>query len=351
MTAIMIRAESAPDIRTAGPRPLSEAARAALEDGTAANTRRGYSSDWSAFTAWCAEANECPMPATAEILVEYTTHLISTPSARTGRPLAPTSIRRALTSIRAAHRAAGVTPPEAIGARKVLSGHMDKLAKAKDPAARPRKAAPATPRELRAMLAEVDRATLKGKRDAALLLLGFATAARVSELSSLDISSATETEHGYDVHVYRHKVREWTDAPVMYGTDPATCPVRALRAYLVALAEAGRIEGPLFVRIDRHGRVAAPMLRKGRVIGDPTGRMTGEAIGDLVAALADRCELKGEWSGHSLRRGFATAAYAAGSDLLSIARAGGWGDGSRTLAGYVQTIDRVKNSPLIGIGL
>lgn len=351
MTEIMERAATAPEIRTAGPRPLSEAARAALADGTAANTRRGYGADWSAFTAWCATTGERPMPATAETLVEYTTYLISTPSARTGRPLAPSSIRRALTSIRAAHRAAGATPPEAIGARKVLSGHLDKLAKAKDPAARPRKAAAATPSELRAMLAAVDRSTLKGKRDAALILLGFATAARVSELSSLDIASATETEHGYDVHVYRHKVREWTDAPVLYGTDPATCPVRALRAYLVALADAGRTEGPLFVRIDRHGRVAAPMRRRGKVIGDPTGRMTGEAIGDVVAALADRCELKGEWSGHSLRRGFATAAYAAGSDLLSIARAGGWGDGSRTLAGYVQTIDRVKSSPLHRIGL
>ncbi|MFJ9018763.1 tyrosine-type recombinase/integrase [Streptomyces sp. NPDC102259] len=351
MTEIMERSALAPEIRTAGPRPLSEAARAALEAGTADNTRRGYSSDWAAFTVWCAATGERPLPATAETLVEYVTYLAATPSARTGRPLAPSSIRRALTSIRAAHRAAGVTPPEVIGARKVLSGHLDKLAKAKDPAARPRKAAPATPRELRAMLADVDRTTLKGKRDAALLLLGFATAARVSELSSLDVSSATETEHGYDVHVYRHKVREWTDAPVMYGTDPATCPVRALRAYLVALAEAGRTEGPLFVRIDRHGRVAPPMMRRGQIIGDPTGRMTGEAIGDLVATLADRCDLKGEWSGHSLRRGFATAAYAAGSDLLSIARAGGWGDGSRTLAGYVQTIDRVKNSPLIGIGL
>jgi site-specific recombinase XerD len=350
MTEIMERPVTAPEIR-AGRRPLSEAARAALEAGTADNTRRGYSSDWAAFTDWCATTGERPMPATAETLVEYVAHLIATPSARTGRPLVPSSIRRALTSIRAAHRAAGATPPEAIGARKVLSGHMDKLAKAKDPAARPRKAAPATPRELSAMLAKVDRTTLKGKRDAALLLLGFATAARVSELSSLDISSVTEAEHGYDVHVYRHKVREWTDAPVLYGTDPATCPVRALRSYRAALAEAGRIEGPLFVRIDRHGRVAAPMVRKGRVIGDPSGRMTGEAIGDRVATLADRCELRGEWSGHSLRRGFATAAYAAGSDLLSIARAGGWNDGSRTLAGYVQTIDRVKNSPLKGIGL
>jgi site-specific recombinase XerD len=42
------------------------------------------------------------------------------------------------------------------------------------------------PDTLRAMLAELDRTSFAGVRDAALLLLGFATAARVSELVNLD---------------------------------------------------------------------------------------------------------------------------------------------------------------------
>ncbi|NYV77397.1 integrase, partial [Streptomyces sp. UH6] len=46
-----------------------------------------------------------------------------------------------------------------------------------------------------------------------------------------------------------------------------------------------------------------------------------------------------------------TAARAAGHDPLEIARAGGWADGSRVLARYLDDVDRVKNSPLIGIGL
>ncbi|MFE2581142.1 hypothetical protein [Streptomyces sp. NPDC059378] len=43
------------------------------------------------------------------------------------------------------------------------------------------------PTALRAMLATLDRDTLIGKRDAALLLLGYATAARASELVALDL--------------------------------------------------------------------------------------------------------------------------------------------------------------------
>ncbi|MFM9709179.1 site-specific integrase [Streptomyces galilaeus] len=53
----------------------------------------------------------------------------------------------------------------------------------------------------------------------------------------------------------------------------------------------------------------------------------------------------------SLRRGFATAARAAGHDPLEITRAGGWVDGSHLLARYMNDVDRVKNSPLLGIGL
>ncbi|MFJ9737198.1 hypothetical protein [Streptomyces sp. NPDC101166] len=55
--------------------------------------------------------------------------------------------------------------------------------------------------------------------------------------------------------------------------------------------------------------------------------------------------------GNSLRRGFAAAARAAGHDPPEIARAGGCADGSRVLARYMDDVDRVRNSPPVGIGL
>jgi hypothetical protein len=86
-------------------------------------------------------------------------------------------------------------------------------------------------------------------------------------------------------------------------------------------------------------------------IGDPTGRLTPEAAADVVERLALAAGLSGAWSGHSLRRGFATAAREAGHNPLEIARVGGWVDGSRALNRYFEPVDRVRNSPLIGIGL
>lgn len=348
--ALAIRTDHAP----ANPetrRPLSQAAREAVAAGTADATRTAYTRDWNAFTAWCARNNLAPLPADPETLVEYVTELTTTPRPTTGKPYGPATIERAISAIRTAHAAANAPIPSTKGVRKVLAGYRDRLAKAKDPAARPKKAAPAVPAALRAMLAGLDRDALSGKRDAALVLLGFAVAGRVSELVALDIAEIVLAEHGLDTAVYRRKIKDFTDNAILYGTDPATCPVRAVLTYIDALAHAGRTNGPLFVRIDRHQRIAPPLTRKGRVIGDPTGRMTPEAAGDLVARLADRAGLTGNWSGHSLRRGFATAARRAGHDKIRTARVGGWADNSAALDGYMEDADRVTDSPLIGIGL
>lgn len=336
-------------VHSAADLSLSDAARAAVLAGIPASTRRAYAGDWSTFTAWCAERGRVPLPATAETVTEYVTHLTLTPSAKTGRPLAPSSIERALAAIRTMHNAADVAPPQTKAARKVLSGHRERLALAKDPAALTRKAAPAVPDALRKLLATLDRSTLAGKRDAALLLLGYATAARVSELSGLDIADVVETEDGLLVTIYRQKIKRHTESAVPYGKDPATCPVRAVRALLAAMAEHGRTFGPLLVRITRHGRIAPPLTRYGRPIGDPAGRMSTDAIADVIARAADSAGLTGQWSGHSLRRGFATAARRGGASLERIGRHGGWADGSKALLGYLEEADKWTENPVMGL--
>jgi site-specific recombinase XerD len=247
------------------------------------------------------------------------------------------------------HQAADADPPQSKGARKVLSGYRERLALNHDAAATARKADPAIPDTLRAMLATLDREGLAGKRDAALLLLGYATAARVSELAALDISGVRETGDGLLVTLYRRKLKKFTEVAVPYGANPATCPVRAARALLTALAEAGRTSGPLLVRIDRHGRIAPPLTRAGKTIGDPDGRMTSDAIADVVTRIAEAAGLEGRWTGHSLRRGFATAARRQGHALERIGRHGGWADGSRALLGYLEEADRWTGNPVTGL--
>ncbi|MEV5084637.1 tyrosine-type recombinase/integrase [Streptomyces sp. NPDC056159] len=342
-----------PASRTGG---LSAEARAAVEEGIPAETRRGYAGDWARFTAWCANTGRQALPATGDTLTEYMTHL-------KGEDKSPSTMGRALASIAVAHSAADLPKPSTVGARRVLKGHEAERKKSKDPRRQPRRAAAATPPVLRKMVTATNTTTAIGRRDLAVLLLGFALAARRSELRLLDWTDLEEVEEGLAIEVWRPKVNHEGPLGVPYGSNPATCPVRAVRAWRQCLIEHGRPPvGPLFVRIDRHGRIAHPMYRHGQQIGDPTGRITGEGIGDAVTRAAARAgltaptellpDLPPRWSGHSLRRGFATAAKQAGADLIETGRHGGWVDGSKSLAGYFEQAGMWdETNPLYGIGL
>ncbi|MGW1399286.1 tyrosine-type recombinase/integrase [Streptomyces sp. NPDC002405] len=330
-------------------RQLSPEAQAALAAGRADSTRRAYADDRKAYLAWCAEHDEQPLPATQDLLIEYATYLTTTPRPRTGRPSSPSSIERALSAISTMHAELELPRPETKGARLVLTGYKEKLAKAKGPGARQRQATAAVPTALRKLLAELDRDTLIGKRDAAMLLLGYAGATRSSELVGLDIGDLVECDEGYMVQIYRQKMKAFTDTAVPYGKNPNTCPVRAIRTLIKAMGEEGRTEGPLFVRIDRHSRIAPPMMRRGKPIGDPSGRLTPDAASDVIERLAAAAGLDGRWRGHSLRRGFATAAVRGGATMLRTARQGGWADNSTSLARYYEDGDPWEDNPVTGL--
>ncbi|MCW2944563.1 MAG: putative integrase/recombinase [Actinoallomurus sp.] len=132
------------------PGELSPDAAAAVAAGIPASTRRAYEGDWRRFASWCSVAGRVALPASAETVTEYATHLAY------GLGLKPATIDRALSSIRVAHRSAGETPPDLIGARKVLAGYTARLAHDHDPRARPRRAAAAVPGSLRAMVTTLD---------------------------------------------------------------------------------------------------------------------------------------------------------------------------------------------------
>ncbi|MEU0977980.1 tyrosine-type recombinase/integrase [Streptomyces griseus] len=330
-------------------RQLSDEARAALAAGRADSTRKAYREDREAFIAWCTKRGEQPLPATQDLLIEYVTHLTLTPRPRTGRPSAPSSLERMLSAITTMHAELDLPKPETKGARTVIAGYKHQLAIDKKPGGKQQQAKAALPPALRKMLATLDRDTLIGKRDAAMLLLGYAAATRSSELVGIDINEPVEDDKGYLVSIYRVKMKKFTESAIAYGKSPATCPVRAIRALVMAMREAGRTDGPLFVRIDRHGRIAPPMTRKGKPIGDPSGRLTPDAASDVVERLADAAGFHGRWRGHSLRRGFATAAQQGGAPLVRVARQGGWADNSTSLARYFDEGDPWEDNPVMGL--
>lgn len=110
--------------------------------------------------------------------------------------------------------------------------------------------------DVRAMVGTLDD-SLAGRRDRALLLLGFAGAFRRSELVALDVADVVRTRDGLVVQVHRSKTDQegaGRQIGIPYGSTPATCPVRALEDWLAVTGIAG---GPLFLQERQRARRAS----------------------------------------------------------------------------------------------
>lgn len=322
---------------------LSPVTRAAIAAGTPESTRRAYSDDIRHFIQWCDATGRDGLPTNGATLADYATHLAY------GSGWSPVSIERARWAILKWHSLAELPAPSTDALVSVLKGYREHLAKSKSPKAKPRKATAVSRDAIAAMLGQIDGSTRAGQRDAAIILLGFGIGARRSELASLDIPDLDFQERGMQVSVYRQKTRKMDDPVIHYRPSAELCPVRATETWLATLAASGRTTGPLFVRISRHGQIANPILRGGVPIGDGEGRMTGQAIAGVIRRCATRAGLNGRWSGHSLRRGLATAMRQAGAERRDIERQGGWSADSRAVAGYIDDADRWLLDVLEGV--
>src|SRR6202020_1413238 len=159
---------------------LPHATATLIAEAVPENTALAYRSRWRSFEAWCARAGRVALPATAQTVAAYLTHLA------TERGLKATTVDAHLTAIRAVHRGAGATPPDSLTARRVFVA-AQRPETAGDGRYGPRKAVPVMPADLPAIVAACDDQTAAGLRDRAVVLLGFALLARRSELAAVNL--------------------------------------------------------------------------------------------------------------------------------------------------------------------
>jgi site-specific recombinase XerD len=176
--------------------------------------------------------------------------------------------------------------------------------------------------------------TLAGKRDRALLLLGFAGAFRRSELMALDVQHLTESDEGLRVLIAASKTdQDGEGATVAIARGTEACPVRAVREWLDA---AGIESGPIFRPINKAGVVGAQ-------------RLTDQSVALIVKAYAGHAGLDAKlFAGHSLRAGFLTSAAGNGASIFKMM------DVSRhksvdTLRGYVRDAELFKDHAGAGL--
>src|SRR5437016_12198910 len=161
---------------------LETEARGYLSASRSSSTVKAYASDWRHFIAWCGSHGVNALPAGPTTVVLYLTDLARTAKTAT--------IQRRLSSISVAHQAAGLATPTAdLLVRSAWSG-----IRRTNGVAQTAKAALLT-EDIKAMIATLPD-NMIGCRDACLLLLGFSSAMRRSELVALDVSDLFDTNDG-----------------------------------------------------------------------------------------------------------------------------------------------------------
>lgn len=286
---------------------LAGRARDYVEAASSANTRRAYASDWKHFASWCRRQGFALMPPDAQTVGLYITALASGTDSgtATGAKKSVSTIERRLSSLswNFAQRGQPLDRKDRHIAT-VMAGIRNKHA------APPRQKEAILPENLIAMLETLDRGTLRGLRDRAMLLLGFAGGLRRSEIVGLDCGrDQTEDGRGWveffhdkGVLVTLRGKTGWREVEIGRGSSDATCPVVALQTWL----KFGRIaHGPLFRRVTGQGKAVG------------ADRLNDQEVSRLVKRAALAAGVRGDLSereraklfaGHSLRAGLASSA-------------------------------------------
>ncbi len=321
------------DAENGGP-PPTPAGAAALETAirfasraTAPATLRAYRADWAHFQAWCRQTGFQPLPATPETVGAYLASLAGV--------FSPNTIRRRLAAIGKAHRF-GNWPWNA--GHRAIQGPLQGVLRTQH---RPVRKPVAVRRTLLVDLLATCDLSPRGRRDRALLLVGFAGGLRRSELVGLQVEDVTPMAHGLQLRIRSSKTDQTGEGAVIglaRGKRAETCPVRALEAWLDV---ARRGVGPLFRKVEASGRIGSTGLHPDAV--RQILRRRGERAGfapDILARLTP----------HGLRSGFITEAYLGGVREEEIRRHVRHRD-PRSTRGYIELLDLVVDSPAGKVGL
>nr|WP_245292906.1 site-specific integrase [Pararhizobium arenae] len=283
---------------------LADRARGYVEAASSANTRKAYAADWKHFSAWCRRSGLSPLPPHPQTVGLYITACASGAAERGMKANAVTTIERRLSSLSWSFSQRGLTlDRKDRHIATVMAGIRNSHAKP------PFQKEAVMAADIIAMLETLDRASLRGMRDRAMLLIGFAGGLRRSEIVGLDLK-ADQTEDGRGwieildkgmLITLRGKTG-WREVEIGRGSADPTCPVAATENWIKFARLA---HGPLFRRVTGQGKGVGP------------DRLNDKEVARLVKRAAMAAGVRGDlseierafkFSGHSLRAGLASSA-------------------------------------------
>ncbi|MBF6328053.1 site-specific integrase [Nocardia transvalensis] len=351
-----------------------------LEASQSPNTVRAYRSDWVGWSAWCAAEGRQALPADPLDVAVYLAAAADARKPAGGWAFGAATLERKSAAIAAVHAANGLPSPTRTDVVRLTLRGIRRTRRTQ-----PQRKRPVLLHTLEQLLAGLPEPGWPSeparRRDALVLLVGFAGALRRSEIAGLRLGDArVDIDHASGEPVLLVQLPATKTDPtgaaaqrvaLPRGSRPPTCPVCAyadwirLRQAHIRHATAGlrawlddtgptdphihRCHGftgtsgldpdlPLFPTISRHGSVAATA-------------MSGRAVAELVKRYAARAGLDPDlFSGHSLRAGFATQAALGGASDREIMRQGRWSN-PRTVHGYIRTANPLEDNAVTKLGL
>ena len=295
-----------------------------LQSSKANNTVRAYKSDFNDFAKFCVRNGFRPLPSEPKTVSLYLTNL-STNDAKIS------TIKRRLVSIGVIHKLKGhyldTKHPSIIENIMGIKRRKGSIQLAKKPILI------SSLKKLINAIDEQDKEEIKKFRDRSLILIGFSGGFRRNEIVSLDYDDLDFVPEGLKINLRRSKTDQFGEGftkALPYFDNSQYCPVVSLKKWI----EISQIKsGPLFKRFTKGSKLS-------------NNRLTDQTVALLIKKYLKLAGIESQnYSGHSLRSGFATSAAESGAEERSIMAMTGH-KSTEMVRRYIKEANLFKNNAL-----
>ena len=295
-----------------------------LKSSKASNTVRAYKSDFNDFSLFCIQNGFKQLPSEPKIVSLYLTHLST-------KETKMSTLKRRLVSIGVIHKLKGhyldTKHPSIIENIMGIKRRKGSIQKGKKPL---------LINYLKELINVIDNnkdEEIKKLRDRTIILIGFSGGFRRNELVSLDYDDLDFVPEGVKINLKRSKTDQFGEGSLKglpYFDNSKYCPVLSVQKYL----EKSNISaGALFRRFN-----------KGSILSK--NRLTDQTVAILIKKYLQLAGIDSKnYSGHSLRSGFATSAAESGAEERSIMAMTGH-KSTEMVRRYIKEANLFKNNAL-----
>ena len=295
-----------------------------LKNSKANNTVRAYKSDFNDFSLFCVKNGLKPLPSEPKIVSLYLTHLST-------KEVKMSTLKRRLVSIGVIHRLKGyyldTKHPSIIENIMGIKRRKGSIQKGKKPLLINNF------KQLINVIDEYNNQEIKKLRDRSIILIGFAGGFRRTELVSLDYDDLDFVTEGLKINIKRSKTDQFGEGSTKalpYLDNSNYCPVLSLKNW-IKLTNIN--SGPLFRRFTKGSRLTI-------------NRLTDQSVALLIKKYLNLAGIENkDYSGHSLRSGFATSAAESGVEERSIMAMTGH-KSTEMVRRYIKEANLFKNNAL-----